>query len=73
MSTYEYTTVPLNHQPGYTDGPTIGATLNELADEGWRLVAVLEKHHYPPLGILERAVPPGIARGGMVADRGDFP
>lgn len=62
MSTYEYMTVSLNHQPAYEGGPTIGATLNELADEGWRLIQVLEKHHYPPLGILERQLPGGIAR-----------
>jgi hypothetical protein len=55
VSTYEYMTVPLNHQPGLIGGPTIGATLNALADEGWRLIQVLEKHHYPPLGILERS------------------
>jgi hypothetical protein len=48
-------TVELKHMPGLTPPITIDATLNELADDGWRLIQILEKHHYPPLGILERA------------------
>lgn len=62
MSTCEYMTVELKHMPSLEGGPTIDATLNELAAEGWRLIQVLEKHHYPPLGILERPLPGGIAR-----------
>lgn len=57
MTTYEYMTVELKHMPGLKPPITIDATLNDCAAEGWRLVQVLEKHHYPPLGILERPLP----------------
>ncbi len=48
-------TLELKHHPGLTPPITIEAALNELAAGGWRLIQVLEKHHYPPLGILERS------------------
>lgn len=57
MPTFEYMTVPLVERQGQEPTATVAATLNELAAEGWRLVQVLEKHHYPPLGILERPLP----------------
>lgn len=54
---YEYMTLSLKHMPGLVPPLLIEDALNELAADGWRLIQILEKHHYPPLGILERELP----------------
>jgi DNA-binding HxlR family transcriptional regulator len=51
MSTYEYRTQELRHHPGLP-GALMEDQLNELAEDGWRLVQVLEKRW--PLAIMER-------------------
>jgi hypothetical protein len=57
MTIYEYKTIPLIEHPGLIPPQTIAKDLSDQAEDGWRFVAVVEKHHYPPLAILERELP----------------